>query len=90
MAALLEKTAMLLKAKSEMSEKVKTLTIQGKMSAWVVGSSPFVLLLGFSLLASDYVAPLFTTEVGLVVLGGAVVMVEVGLFFVHQATKVET
>jgi tight adherence protein B len=88
-ADVLEKAGLLLQTKLDMEEKIHAFTLQGKASAWIVGGSPFLLLAVFSVFSPDFISPLFTTRVGLSVLGAALVMVGVGLFFVHRATKME-
>lgn len=88
-APLLEKSARLLQARLDLQERVHTLTVQGKTSAWVVGLSPFFLLGGFSLFSPDYVLVLFTTKTGGALLGVVTVMIAAGLYFVHRVAHVE-
>jgi tight adherence protein B len=84
-----EKAAVILNKKKDLNQKLKTLTAQGKASAWIVGLSPVGLLLMFLLLSPDFVAPLFKTGLGLKVLGLALTMLITGLFFVQRVCRLE-
>jgi tight adherence protein B len=88
-APLLENVARLLKAQLDLRERIHTLTIQGKTSAWIVGLSPFFLLGGFALFSPDYVLILFTTKTGWILLGTVIIMIGAGLYFVHRVARVE-
>jgi tight adherence protein B len=88
-AALLETSARLLRQKLEMQEKVKTLTAEGRLSAWVVGLSPFGLIAAFQLLSPEYLVPFFSSRSGFLIFFSIVLLVATGLFFVHQVVKVE-
>lgn len=89
LAGLISTSAALLEKKRELKEKVSVLTAEGRLSAWVVGASPFVLLLFLGCVSPDFVRPLFVFKTGWLLLGTVVLLVGTGLFFVHRAVRVE-
>lgn len=84
-AALIEKMAEVMKQKREMKEKMKLLTMQTKISAWVVSLSPVVLLAGYGLISPSYASLFFTSVLGRNVLLAAAVMLGVGILLVRRA-----
>lgn len=88
-APLLDQCAQNLQMKLELSERLKALTAQGKVSAWVVGLTPLGLFAGFVLCGGDYMDPLFHSPKGWMILGLALMLVVTGLFLVHRLVKLE-
>jgi tight adherence protein B len=72
-----------------MKEKIRMLTAQGRVSAWVVGLSPFGLMLLFQLVAPEFMEPLFATRAGRGCVLLVIVLVLAGLWTVHRVVKVE-
>lgn len=68
---------------------VKALSAEGRISAWILGSLPpgFALVLVF--LRRDYIAPMFSELLGLVMLGVGVAMLSIGLLWMRTLIKVE-
>ncbi len=89
MAQLLETCADLMEKKRELAEKAAALTAEGRMSAWVVGASPFTLLLLLAVIAPDFVRPLFALKAGRLLLALVVLLVAAGLYLVARAVRVE-
>ncbi len=72
LAEALERAATTLRTKLAMEGKIRALTAQGKLQAWVVGMLPLVLLLVLLKMEPIYMAKIFTTHIGwatLVVIG---------------------
>lgn len=86
---LLETTAAVLQERVEAEARVKALTAQGRVSAWIVALTPFGLLAAMGLLAPDMTAPLVTSGAGRLVLGAATVLIIVGLFLAQRLARVE-
>lgn len=85
----LEQASSLLRQQQIQKEKMKVMTAQGRMTAWIVGASPFGLLLLLKLSAPDYVDPLFSTEGGRLLLGAVFVLVIAGQFFIHRMIRLD-
>ncbi|MDD2371733.1 MAG: type II secretion system F family protein [Firmicutes bacterium] len=59
---------------------IRTMTAQAKLSALVVGGIPFFIVIILYLLNKDFMMPLFTTLIGNVLLGIALLMQAIGIF----------
>lgn len=88
--SLLETSARLLRQKQELQDKVTTLTAQGRASAWIVGASPFAMMAFFSIASPEFMAPLYTTKLGLFLLGLVFFLVCVGLYVAHRIVQLES
>lgn len=86
---LLESTAAVLQERVEARARVSALTAQGRVSAWIVALTPFVLIGAMSLLAPDMAEPLFTTSAGRAVLLVATVLVGLGLALALKLARVD-
>lgn len=87
--SLIESAAEVLRQKQEMKEKIATLTAQGRLAAWVVGLSPLGLMAAFQFLSPDFLAPLFATRAGLLLLTLVLILLAAGLFFAHKVAAIE-
>ncbi len=84
LAELLDTVASTMREREYMRRQVAALAAEGKLSAWVIGCLPPVFLLYLLLTNRDYVMPLFTTPMGLVMLAGATVLLSVGVVLDEQ------
>ena len=87
---LLETTATVLQERVEAQARVKALTAQGRVSAWIVALTPFGLLAAMAVLAPDLTAPLVVTATGRLVLGAATGLIMIGLFLAQRLARVDT
>lgn len=84
LAELLDKTSEILRKRFRFQRRVKTITAENRMSAWVLSLMPFVVFLAISLKSPSYVKPLFDTEIGHLILGGGLVLQVIGAFWVRK------
>ncbi|MFZ2169896.1 MAG: type II secretion system F family protein [Methylococcaceae bacterium] len=84
LAELLEKTSELLRKRFRFQRRVKTITAESRMSAWVLSLLPFFVFLAISLRSPDYIKPLFNTEMGHFILGWGLVLQVIGAFWVRK------
>ena len=68
---------------------VRALSAEGRMSAYVVGSMPAVILVLMLLIRRDYMMPMFTTGLGLVLLGTALAMLTAGGLWMWRLVRVQ-
>jgi tight adherence protein B len=68
---------------------IKTLTAQGRMSRWVVSALPVVLLAIITLINPDYMAPLYETPIGRVLLVVAGAMVVAGSLVIKRLVDIK-
>lgn len=75
--------------REEIRGEVRALTAEGRLSAWVLGALPFVVAAYFSLANPGYLAVLFTSPVGLMLLMAAGVFMTIGIVWMSRIVKVE-
>jgi tight adherence protein B len=68
--------------------KVRALTAMGRMSAYLLIGLPFFVAAGISLLSPGYMAPLFSTTVGQVLIGVTLVMMVIGAAFLKKIVTI--
>ena len=69
--------------------KIKALCSEGRATAWVLGSMPFVEAGLILLVSPDHLTPLFTTPMGHTILGLTIGIVSLGIFIVRQMINIK-
>lgn len=69
--------------------EVRTLTAQGRMSGWVVSLLPVIVGFLIHLSAPGFMQPLFTSPIGMALLGLGVVMQLTGILVIRKMVNVE-
>ncbi len=85
---IIEKIADTIRARYKFQGKLSGLTAEGRMSSYIVGALPFVTLLFMLFANRPYIMPMFTTEMGHYLLGGALVLWTMGFLWMKSMTKV--
>ncbi|MBY8873685.1 type II secretion system F family protein [Micromonospora sp. PLK6-60] len=89
LAEVLSTTVETLRERDRLRRHVRALSAEGRLSAYILVALPFVIG-GWMLLARrEYLSPLWTTPVGLVLLVGAAVLMAVGTLWLSRLVKVE-
>ncbi|MBU8908036.1 type II secretion system F family protein [Desertibacillus haloalkaliphilus] len=70
-------------------EELKTLTSQGRMSAWIITLLPFVLGLLLNLMNPEYFEPLFTHPLGWFLMSAGVISALIGWIAIQKIINVE-
>lgn len=78
-----------LREREYLRRQVKSLTAEGRLSAWVLGGLPVAMFLYMMVANPDYVRVLYTTLVGGLMLGAAVMFLSMGAWFMSRLVKVE-
>ncbi|MGN6378025.1 MAG: type II secretion system F family protein [Gaiellales bacterium] len=78
LADILDMVADTVRQRQQFTRKVKALTAQGRMSAYVLLAMPFLMALAIFALNQAYITILFDTTAGNVMIGGALVMMTIG------------
>jgi tight adherence protein B len=73
-----------LRSRKLLRENVKALSSEAKASAMIIGALPFLVMAAVSFIKPDYMAILFTTPMGKVILLGAALMMGTGIFVMRQ------
>ena len=89
LAETLERTATTLRSQQAMELKIRTLTAQGKLQAWVVGLLPIFLLWVLSRMEPDAMAMLWTTRLGWGVLAAVLVMEFIGVLLIRRIVAID-
>jgi tight adherence protein B len=89
LAEVLETTVATMRERASLRRHVRALSAEGRLSAYVLVALPF-LLAGFMLLfRRDYLRPLYTEPIGLLLLGAGVVLVLIGMFWMSRIVKIK-
>jgi tight adherence protein B len=89
LAELLLQVAATMRERDYLRRQVKTLSAEGKLSAWILGALPPGIFVYMMMVNPDYLHPLITTSLGWMMLGVAVVMMGIGAFWMSRVVKVE-
>jgi tight adherence protein B len=84
LADILDMVADTVRARQQFTQKVKALTAQGRMSAYVLLAMPFLMGLAIYALNPSYIAVLFSTTAGNVMLVGALVSMGIGAVIIRK------
>ncbi len=78
-----------LRERERLRGQFKMLTAQGRLSGWVVGLTPVALVGIMALVDPQFVRPLWTTDIGLIMLAVAVALEVLGAVAICAIVKVE-
>ena len=78
-----------LRNRKKMKAKVKAMSSEAKASAGIIGSLPFVVAILVTLTSPNYLAPFFTTPIGMLWLGIAFIMLSMGVFVMYRMVQFE-
>lgn len=78
LAEIIDSLGRLIRKRFELKKKVKALSAEGRISAVILMSLPFVMALVIHLLNPEYLAPLFSDSLGQTMVGAAVTMMIIG------------
>lgn len=84
LAELLDKISDVLRKRFRFQRRVKTITAEGRMSAWVLSLLPFAVFLAISIGSPKYVKPLFTTDAGNIMLAVGLILQVLGAFWCRK------
>ena len=78
-----------LREREYLRRQVRSLSAEGRMSAWILGALPVGMFLYMLVGNRDYVRPLYTTGIGFAMLGAAGFLLLLGSFAMAKLAKVE-
>ena len=79
--------AKVLRNRKKMKQKIKAMSSEAKASAGIIGSLPFIVALLVTLTTPSYMLPLFTTDIGLIMLGIAAILMSIGIFIMAKMVQ---
>lgn len=89
LAEILQKLAALVRGRFRFQRKVKTLSAEGRMSAWVLTMVPFALFAVISITTPDYLPVLTRDPMGIKMIIGAFVLMVLGIFWMRRIIRIE-
>jgi tight adherence protein B len=89
LAELLLTVSATLREREYLRRQVKTLSAEGRMSAWVLGGLPPAFFGYLMLVQPSYLQPMLSSTLGWMMLGAAGVMMAIGIFTLGKLVKVE-
>jgi tight adherence protein B len=89
LAEVLRIVATTMRAREEIRRELQALTAEGRLSAYVLGGLPIAFGLFLEVAQPAYARPLFTTFLGLVMVGGAVLLNAAAFVWMRKIIKIE-
>jgi len=87
LANILDNLALTIRERVKLKNKIKTLTAQGRMSGYVLGSVPIVLFFVISGINPEYMSVFYTTTVGIVIVVVALLLEVLAFVIINNMTK---
>jgi tight adherence protein B len=84
LADILDMVSDTVRQRQQFEKKVKALTAQGRMSAYVLVAMPFLMGLAIFALNPSYMSILFTTAIGKIMIAGSLVMMGIGSVIIRK------
>ena len=88
LAEILDKVADVIRGRFRLQRKLKSLSAEGRMSAWVLGMVPFVLAGMMMVVAPDYLPVLLESPLGWKIIGSSFVMMIIGIFWIRKIIRI--
>jgi tight adherence protein B len=89
LAELLATVAETLRERERLRRQVSALSAEGKLSGWILGGLPVVFAVYLTTARPEYIGPLYTTRLGLFLLGIGIATLAVGAVWMAKVIKVE-
>jgi tight adherence protein B len=85
----LERLSRLIRGRFRFQRKVKTLSAEGRMSAWVLVAIPFVLAIAIIITSPSYMPVLINDPVGHKLIIGAFCAMLIGIFWIRKIIRIQ-
>jgi tight adherence protein B len=83
-----ERITMVIRGRFKLYRRVRTLSAEGRMSAWILALVPIVLIVVMTVTAPDYLPMLFNHPLGKNLIAGAVVMATIGILWIRRIIRI--
>lgn len=85
---LLDNISRIMRERMKFAGTIRVLSAEGKLSAWILGVLPFALAAIINVLNPDFMAVLWKEPMGQQMVGGALLMMVIGIFWLWRITKI--
>jgi len=89
LAEIFERIAQVIRSRFRFGRRVRTLSAEGRLSAWILALVPIVLFGVLWLIAPDYLPPLLNHPTGQKLLVGACVMLVLAVFWMRRIIRID-
>jgi tight adherence protein B len=89
LAEILDTLADTVREREFVRRQIKVLSSEGRLSAKILTVLPFVIIGYITLVNPEYMKPLYTTSLGLVLIGAGVLLMTIGLYWVRRTTRID-
>jgi len=89
LAEILEQIAKVIRGRFRFQRRVRTLSAEGRMSAWILALIPLVLVVAMTLGNPEYLPMLWDDPIGKKLVAFAVVWGAIGVFFIRRIIRIE-
>lgn len=89
LAEILEMLAKTIKEREQLIRQMKTLTAEGRLSAYILIAMPIVLGLILYIVNPGYISVLFTSRTGIIMLATAIMLIMIGSYWMKKIVDVE-
>jgi len=84
-----DKISQTIRERMRIENRVMTLTAQGRLQGFIVGSMPLVLGTAMTILKPGIMLPFLASKIGLISVGACVGLVALGAFFISKIIKID-
>ncbi len=89
LAEILENVLNVIRSRFKLQRKIKTLSAEGRLSAWILAMLPFVLAVVISLTSPDYLPMMLGEPIGREIILAAFGMMILGVFWIRKLIRIE-
>lgn len=89
LAEILEQIARVIRSRFKFQRRVKTLSAEGRLSAWILVLVPFALVIAISVTSPDYLPMLLKDPTGINLIIAASVAMTIGIFWIKKILRVD-
>ncbi|MBQ0757063.1 MAG: type II secretion system F family protein [Amphritea sp.] len=86
---ILEQISRVIRSRFKFQRRVKTLSAEGRLSAWILAMVPFVLFIVISIMTPDYLPMLLDDPVGLKMILFAFVSMMIGIVWIRNILRID-
>ena len=84
-----QRLAAVIRERTRIQGKIRSLTAQGKLQAYIVGAMPFMLMFAMNYVAPDMMSVFFNSLWGLLLIVGVSILVGCGFFAIRKITSID-
>jgi len=89
LAEILERISAVIRGRFKLYRKIKTLSAEGRMSAWVLAMVPLGLFVILMITTPDYLPTLVNDERGVKMIFASIISASVGIFWIRRILRIE-